>query len=201
MHFPLLYDFDTTGTSRTTVATLHEHLDRSRAFRVAGVQGTITAYKRPLLVQFELFKPAPNTDNAWATPVMAVATGVPHRFRYRIPANVSGWFPSETADTTNICQLVNICTASASVGAIKACVTLRVVLGPFEPSDACPRVQSFVPHGRSNSVEPPVGDLITFSDDSSEDELVPSSPASSGSHTISIVSIEEVEDDLEGLLL
>lgn len=147
MRYPLFYDFTTAGTSLTTVSTLHETLDHSRAFRVAAVRGKITAYKYPVFVQFEVYGQSSQSDNVWATEPTLVPVNGCHTFFRRLSASVTGWFPSKTSEATRLCQLVNICSNAATVGCVKASVVLTIAMGPFEPSDSCPglRLQPFIP--------------------------------------------------------
>lgn len=145
IHFPLTYNFTEAGASVTTIETLSQTFDRRRAFRVAGFRGEIAAYKYPITVQFEVYGPQNTSDNVYATPAMVVPTGTVRKFARRLPASATGWFPSESALTTRICQLVNICTSKNVMGGLVGAVTLLIDLRPFELPDTCPTVQEFVP--------------------------------------------------------
>lgn len=143
---PLVYDYNSTGTSLTTVETLRTTVDKHRAFRVSAVRMDIVAVKHPIMVQFEVYGgPEAATDNKWSTPILLVPLGTTTRYRCRLPVSRSGWYPSGTSDATRICQLVNICSNPVTIGGVKAVVYLTIELGPFEPSDSCPAVQAFVP--------------------------------------------------------
>lgn len=151
LHYPLLYDFTAAGASVTTLANLVQTFDRRRPFRVAGFYGTITAYKFPIVFQFEVYGVQSTTDNVYTTPVQIVPANGSKRFSRRLPASATGWFPSETAETTRICQLVNICTDKGTMGGLKGVVTLVLALGPYEAKESCPSTQLFVPIQDSDS--------------------------------------------------
>lgn len=151
IRLPLNYCFvSVTGTAQTTIETLAKTFDRKRAFRVAHVSGEFTAAKFPATIQFELFGPSSTADNIWSSPQMVVPLGVLRRFSFRIPASATGWFPSEAATSTPICQLANICLNSAAKSVLIGLITLKIALRPYEASDVCPSLQTVVPYPESS---------------------------------------------------
>lgn len=146
VRIPLFYDFATTGTSLTNVSTITEAYDKNRAFRIAGAYGEIIGVKNPVFVQFEIYGgPDASSDNKIASPCHLVGTAVPFRLRMKCPPTRSTWYPANVSEATRICQLVNICTNKDRIGGVKALIYLVIQLGPYEPPDTCPAVQSFTP--------------------------------------------------------
>lgn len=142
LHLPLTYDFTQTGASVTTISTLASTIDRRRAFRIAGIRGEIACYKYPVLIQFQVFGSVNNADNVWSTQIMTIPEGSLRRFTHRIPVTSTGWYPSDAALTTSVCQLVNLCTSKATQGGLKGTVILTLELQPFEGDPSCPSLQA-----------------------------------------------------------
>lgn len=160
LRFPLTYSFASAGTSVTTIKTLTQTFDRSRAFRICALRGEMAAFKFPVCFQFEVFGPVSSADNVFATPVMTVAVGSVKKFRFRLPASSTGWYPSQTAVDTKICQLVSLCLNKNFQGGIAGVVTLTLALRPYEQPDTCPAVQVFVPFDDDDDDESPSSSFV-----------------------------------------
>lgn len=144
--YPVTYSFESGSGGVTSVSTLAETFDRSRAFRIASISGRLCAIKYPVMAQFRVFGPQSSADNVWASPYLMVPhSGPPCRFRYRIPVTSVGWYPSGSAATTQLMQLLGICNNKAYVGIIEGFCNITIHLRPYEPDNACPTLCANLP--------------------------------------------------------
>lgn len=139
--FPLMYAFNAGSGGATTVQSLYETFDRSRAFRIARIWGSFCAIKYPVIVQWRVMGPQSGSDNIWCSPlVMVPSNGPKARFNYRIPLVGSGWYPSGTAVTTELMEVWGMCIDANYVGRVEGFCNVLIQMRPYEPSHTCPNV-------------------------------------------------------------
>lgn len=139
VRFPLFYILTAGTSATTTVATLADTFDRSRAFRVSSIQGEVTAFKAPVFFYFEVFGPVSTADNIWASPVHLAVQNQKTRFRYRIPGMANLWYPSGSSSTTPLIRIMTLCESKDVIGMLNSITYATVMLRPVEPNTACVR--------------------------------------------------------------
>lgn len=138
LHFPLLFG-SFAGTSRvTTIDSIKETFDRSRAFRIAMIRGEISAAKYPVPLQIEAYSPVNTSNNTWTSPVFVIPTGVVRKFTFRIPPASTQWYPALAATTTTLLQLNFICGDKNYIGYASGVLTLTIEMRPYEMIASCP---------------------------------------------------------------
>lgn len=169
VRYPLAFCFNASSGGETTVATISEAFDRTRPFRIGALWGELSAYKYPVLVQFQAYSPVNASDNTWTSPQILVPTGTTRRFRFRIPAT-NGWYPSDTATSTKLLTLWGDCLDSKFMGQVLGNAYLEIHLRPKDLNPACPGLMSpLAPysHPRFQESSPSVSQI---SEESSSDE-------------------------------
>lgn len=151
LRFPLVFSIKSGEESQTTIASLQEVFDRTRTFRISSIHGEFNAIKYPALIQVELFGVASSTDNTWTSPALNISTGVRRTFNYRIPATVTGWFPSGAVATWPLLRVSNICYDKNLVNSIIGTINLTIVMRPRELDKSCPTIHYGTPTVSSTS--------------------------------------------------
>lgn len=139
VRYPLFYIIHAGTTGTTTVRSISDTFDRSRAFRISHITGEASCTKAPVFFYIEVYSPVSTADNVWASPVHLAVVGPKTRFRYAIPATVDLWYPAQSADTTVLMKVVTLCESKDVVGILSAVCYVTVQMRPVEPTTECVR--------------------------------------------------------------
>lgn len=137
--FPVYYDIKAGQSAVSTVKTLSETFDRSRAFRIASFTYSFCSTGGPCFVQFRAYGPVSSADNIWSSRSFLIAPGVTKNGRYTIPVTSNGWYPAQTAEAVYLFQVYNLCGDKVQreyrlFGQIEFNIQVR----PYEPTETCP---------------------------------------------------------------
>lgn len=138
LHYPVVYVLGPGQSAVTTVKSLSEQFDRHRAFRVSSVRYQFSSEKAPCTVYSVAFSPVNTADSVWASRPLLVPTGTVVRGSWRIPVTATGWYPSDTLDTTYLFQVFCNCPLKGWPGRVSGTATFAIQLRPWEPDTSCP---------------------------------------------------------------
>lgn len=127
----------------STVKTIGDTFDRSRAFRIAGIVGRVSSYgTHAVPFYITAFGPVSAADTLWTSRVW-LATPNGCTIRCRIPVTATGWYPSDTVDTTVLLHWNAVCvTKKTAASGLVGSLTLHVSLRPLELIPSCPTLQT-----------------------------------------------------------
>lgn len=166
VHYPLAYSLAAGHEADTSIASIVNAFDRTRPFRISALRGEFSATKFPCVVQIQLYGPINSSDNVWSSPWLTIPTGTLRRFRYRVPASATGWYPSDTSVSTILMKVLNFCTNTGQVGVITGSIVAVVSMRPIEGKLACVSIQRSYPSASVGAA----GSFAT-EDSSSDSEL------------------------------
>lgn len=136
--YPVFYRIKAGQSAVTTVNTLSETFDRTRAFRIASFTYEFTSTNSAISIYLKAFGPVSSADNVWTSRPILLPTGSVRRGRVRIPVTITGWYPSDTSLNTYLFQVVTVCVSKAGDSVCVGHISFKIDVQPYEPTSACP---------------------------------------------------------------